>query len=270
MIPQFRPTVWPGGELPLPPVPVRDVRLLDHGWLLFSGEERLVEVPADFYLREMATQAPSSDDEIVAFARDWGGCTDPDYRDRPLGMVAASQTVDLELRYGRRVPYSESGGVGTIKILLGKELGVQGWRDLVHIVEIRHRLEHSRWMAQRFTEWRQGVDRDEHIWLLFTEQLNSALSAFQAHIAVGGTRSVVLPQITAYSVSALQLLNDLANETPLRRCGNERCPVGLFTRQRGRSQYGQHRTAGIKYCSSSCARAQGERERRRRNAKGAQ
>ncbi len=272
MTPLFRPTVWPGGEVPLPQVPVRTFDRLDDGWLLFRGQPRLVDVPPDFYLREMGAQVPQTDDDIAVFVKQWGRCTDHDYRDRPLGMAWARQTVDYVLRYGPRPSkHSSSGGVATIREVIADDIGggVVGWRDLVHIEEIKDRLEASSWLAKRFVEWQTGVEREEKIWELFAEQLNAALSAFSVHISIG-PRSVVLPRITAFSVAALQLVNDLAAETPVRRCGNERCPVQVFTRQRGRSQYGQHRTAGIKYCSNSCARAQGERERRRRNSKGNQ
>ena len=50
---------------------------------------------------------------------------------------------------------------------------------------------------------------------------------------------------------------------PMRECANEPCDV-LFVRQRGRAKHGQHRAIGIKYCSTQCAAAQSQRDRRRR------
>jgi len=100
-------------------------------------------------------------------------------------------------------------------------------------------------LARTFGAWSEGQEVEDGEWHLFVEQLNGARSAFQANIELTGSRSASLPEITAYSVGALQVFNDVAQATPLRHCGNERCPFGgVFTRQRGRAQYGQHRTSG--------------------------
>jgi hypothetical protein len=61
----------------------------------------------------------------------------------------------------------------------------------------------------------------------------------------------------------LQLLGWVADGVPARQCANETCR-GWFTRQRGRAAAGQHRTTGVLYCSSACARAQAQRDYRRR------
>src|SRR3954449_7852564 len=60
---------------------------------------------------------------------------------------------------------------------------------------------------------------------------------------------------TVYGVAWLQLVNDLAEGTPMRVCANETCQRS-FLRQLGRSLYGQNRTEGIRYCSAECAKAQ--------------
>ncbi len=50
---------------------------------------------------------------------------------------------------------------------------------------------------------------------------------------------------------------------PIKICGSETCGRE-FRWHDGRSEDGQYRTEGVKYCSHPCAKAQGQRELRRR------
>lgn len=75
-------------------------------------------------------------------------------------------------------------------------------------------------------------------------------------------------ELPLYCVLCLELFNHIVEEAHYSRCSNETCDR-LFVRQRGRSVHGQHRTRGVKYCSTECARAQAQRQyRRRKRAKG--
>ncbi len=73
-----------------------------------------------------------------------------------------------------------------------------------------------------------------------------------------------LPRILA--AMCIQALRFIAIGAPASRCANESCGR-FFTRQRGRSTYGQSRGSGVLYCSAGCARAQAQRAYRRRSSR---
>jgi hypothetical protein len=61
----------------------------------------------------------------------------------------------------------------------------------------------------------------------------------------------------------VQLHNVVVDGIEIRRCANETCQRP-FTRQRGRALKGQYRSTGVMYCDAACAKAQMQREHRRR------
>jgi len=98
--------------------------------------------------------------------------------------------------------------------------------------------------------------------------LNAALQPFHARMDVLNSESFLshtrLPNL--YCALCLQFFNHVVEEAVYIRCHNETCSH-LFVRQRGRAKQGKYHTTGVKYCSDYCARAQGQRELRRRKAK---
>jgi len=122
-------------------------------------------------------------------------------------------------------------------------------------------------------------DPELEAWDHFASLLNPALAAFPPHLHVEilGSADLELirtrptpefdignPEATTYTVAMLQLALDLAADIEFQVCANELCGR-TFVRQRGRSVHGGHRARGVRYCSSSCARAQYQREKRRRD-----
>lgn len=67
-----------------------------------------------------------------------------------------------------------------------------------------------------------------------------------------------------FELCAAELYNHIVARPHYKTCANENCER-LFIRQRGRAVHGQYRTTGLKYCSASCARAQNQRQYRRRH-----
>lgn len=84
-------------------------------------------------------------------------------------------------------------------------------------------------------------------------------------IAPGEKRPPVFHAFSTGSWQAccLELFNHIVEEASYKTCENETCQR-LFVRQEGRSEHGQHRSRGVKYCSSLCARSQAQRQYRRR------
>jgi hypothetical protein len=100
------------------------------------------------------------------------------------------------------------------------------------------------------------VDNDE-----VTRHGGAALGARAGLVVAPATMGTF--EAGLYSICCLEIYNHLVEQTAFRRCQNERCGR-LFVRQVGRARFGQHRTRGVLYCSASCARAQAQRELRRR------
>lgn len=71
-----------------------------------------------------------------------------------------------------------------------------------------------------------------------------------------------------YHLCCLELYNHIVEGATYRTCSNETCGH-TFVRQEGRAEHGQYRTKGVKYCSATCARAQAQRELRRRKRRNA-
>jgi hypothetical protein len=71
------------------------------------------------------------------------------------------------------------------------------------------------------------------------------------------------PSAPLFEVCAFELFNHIAESATYRSCQNESCRR-LFVRQWGRSELGQSRREGVLYCTASCARAQAQRQYRRR------
>ena len=144
----------------------------------------------------------------------------------------------------------------------------------VHAAEVAVRV----WAMQRTTDhllahlggepvtpaWPKCTD-DLEAWRNFIEFTGAALRDFHVRVELESIDRPEAPDETSlYTAAMLQLVNDLAANETVHRCANETCGRP-FVRQLGRSTYGGHRRSGTLYCTSTCARAQYQREKRRRD-----
>lgn len=277
--PRFRPTLWPGTVIPVPPLQrLKNVRVKGD-WILWSpgpvAERPLVELPEDFYLRELMEVSPDDLKGAAELMETYGALFGADRSD----LCMASEEVYEELQTipeagGDEQPYPFGVHRGLVRIYLTTaQEAIRTWlacqregglEDLVKPYATEEELadlqaqDHGHeppWPAtlQDF----QDLLIDGELSVL-RDTLDRALSPFSIGIGDLSER-----RLTVYSVAFLQLYNHLVEGATVRRCLNETCGRP-FVRQRGRAEYGQHRTTGVKYCTRECARAQAQREHRRR------
>ncbi len=121
----------------------------------------------------------------------------------------------------------------------------------------------SAWDAAGF-----NVIDEVDLWTQFTISLDIGLKAFRSRVEyVKDYRGVHqhtfgAPRVGLYSAACRQVFNLIVNDDTARVCENETCGR-LFVHQLGGSDGGRRRSAGLKFCSPTCARAQTQRQYRR-------
>jgi hypothetical protein len=112
---------------------------------------------------------------------------------------------------------------------------------------------------------RQGSDDPRSLSIaIVREVLDRALEPFHVTVAFGDSPDIWADDPDLFQVLCLALANDIADDADFKHCANETCGR-VFLRHRGRAAQGKYHMSGVKYCSVECARAQKQREYRRRN-----
>jgi hypothetical protein len=284
----------------VPTVPVPDVRLIDDSVLVFGvrgeggGEVRPATLEPDFHLREFHDFDANDPQQVLTFCRQWGpvgtpGCNDLHAQTRPAA-IEADDAVPFPWRLlGAPSPTDPQA------LVLGKKLGF--WNGLIvqvhsvarvayyqaalsNAVEVWRHVSGKTTLDEVVANWRPedvglgsvGATRED-TWITealspksvplydLSSHLNPALVPF--HVRLEPYYFGSDTAVNIYQAACLQLANDIAERVEYGRCANEKC-ARLFSRQRGRTQSEQYRKKGVLYCSTKCARAQAQRQVRRR------
>lgn len=271
---RFRITTWPGAGASVPPVKVLDVQLVDGQWLEYSPPGRAVALPEELYLRQALDVDVDDPEAIAAFVATYGRL------DVPVKRAHGE--------YWSLLPYDDAGVALRAAVAnRARELGRgESWdyRHFSHVEEVRAHLRELRNCVSIWDEYTrsdgmpdierlawEGSDRPANAPSAIdrlTDALSAGLRPFQLHLEwSSGEHGMVQPLTVAspnvYSAMCLQLFNHIVENTGYHECANETCGR-RFVRQQGRAQYGQHRTMNVSFCSASCAKAQMQREYRRR------
>jgi hypothetical protein len=254
------------------------------------------EVPEEFYLRavmDVDLDSPESVGDFVAangFLL-YGG---EDYRHRvELGwsyaraldgwperfseqlIIAMEGKFFGDLRHEWHAAEEERFGKGKYlqgevspmyELLIETRAGLSALRDLTRVVQHWHR-NRLRTMPKVWELSIFDVDPPKDAAEAFdfmVGAMNGAIRDISARLITGADERV---GATLYVAAVAQMFNHLVEGSDYKTCANETCRRVFVHQVEGVSEYGQYRSEGVIYCSNRCARAQAQREYRRRQRK---
>jgi hypothetical protein len=280
-LPTFRATCWPAEPPDTPGVPVDTLRQhLEHPDSLVvggGGGMRWVKLPPDFVWRELLEVDPHDGGDVQAFCERWGLLCPPGpdafaYYADPTATHPGLADLARPAGAARSHDWSRAPIV-LIPVLVRHLVAAQAMarhlllrtqpqgRDVGAVAAAWHQVAGDLAAAG---DAAAVLDRCDYLWGYY---VNAGLQAFTVHVVVndeeGPYARPTVPNL--YNVICLELARQAVAGQKVKLCANERCGRP-FTRQRGRARedYAQFRSRGVRYCSHLCAKAQSERDRRRR------
>ncbi len=104
---------------------------------------------------------------------------------------------------------------------------------------------------------------------MFAVAINVGLGSMTAHVEYTPDRLLVhirdSDHRSLWRRVRQQVFNLLVTQAVASRCESETCGR-FFVHQLGGAKYGQHRSIGLRFCTPECARAETQRQYRRRKA----
>lgn len=274
---RFPITLWPA--VPLSPVLVERHPLIrgDDGQLHWRGphpDHQPRELPDEWVLRQLADTNLEDDDAVTALLEEYGVISWP-YGDRALiprdrlPRCAPRSPEETDLDWWQR---RSDGTIEDARWWLKTARALSGaWAEAS-----AGRSTAATWTDEGFVTFN---DQDDG-WSQFTYALNLGLSGFRAHVELRvetpyGEIAHGLPRVGLFSAACRQIFNFVVAGETARRCENPTCgpmhgspggPPRMFVHQIGGAKEGQYRSRGVRFCTPECARAETQRQYRRRKA----
>ncbi|MHB8144001.1 MAG: hypothetical protein ACYDGX_10220 [Thermoleophilia bacterium] len=287
---EFRITVsiWPSFCVQPPKCRVQAATLFDGQILCFGEDVEMREIPDELYLRGLREIDLHNFDEITTFSNKYGRMPLHNWYDLTNGwpLNHGLQRVDRRIKGIKKSHnFDDENCIHVEEFVIHAALV----RDMTRAWELNTRQitysdfkesMESRWLYELLFVNREPFEPNaaQTITLLLAGYLNAGLHPFRFRVETTGleqiseevsSESLIMfgaPAPSLYSILCLQLANHINENEVYRGCQNERCQRP-FVRQQGRSKFGQSRNVGVIYCSDLCARAQAQRELRRRRKK---